>query len=368
MVESEEQVQLSFFPIFLHNRGYTMSHPMTKARPNYSAKKAPGAAHRDGPQAPAWPSFTGTSQFVGVSPSGLVTVFVDPALGPLGLQNAQDLVNNADGIMTANNAIFGAAAEAVNVIIFALGGATDGTGGADHDGCDFTTGAAIEVDASFGSAARVSGLFEAELSECMMGGNLCGVSTGEALSRWCASVISNNALADFVTAPTWFNDGPLNFVDQTDPTDQNADSTGCGMAFLSWLLSLGHGLDTIAQAMVSLGDSGTLAQLYADLTGNPAANAWPTFIAAVQALPGGVTSDDPFNGAPQAAQLTQRASLASVAQAAKILASIIADLGAGKAAHQITANVSAILGLAAKPSSAAGARCSTKSRRLLPTK
>ena len=42
--------------------------------------------------------------------------------------------------------------------LFALGGATDGTGGADHNGCDYTTGAAIEVCASFGHSARVSAL------------------------------------------------------------------------------------------------------------------------------------------------------------------------------------------------------------------
>jgi hypothetical protein len=68
-------------------------------------------------------------------------------------------------------------------------------------GCDYVTGAAIEVCASFGNSARVSALFEAELSECSMGGNLCGVSTGEALSRWCATVIGNSALSDFATAP-----------------------------------------------------------------------------------------------------------------------------------------------------------------------
>jgi hypothetical protein len=52
--------------------------------------------------------------------------------------------------------------------------------------------------------------------------------------------------------------------------------------------------------MVALGDSGTLAALYAQLTGDAATNAWPKFQAAVQALPGGVTSDDPFNGFSQA--------------------------------------------------------------------
>src|ERR1700758_2176544 len=112
-----------------------------------------------------------------------------------------------------------------------------------------------------------------------------GVSTGEALSRWCASVISNNALSDFATAPTWAQDGMPNYVDQTDPTDQNADSTGCGMAFISWLMSQGHSLSEIAQEMVALKDAGTFAQLYANLTSDSASNAWPNFEAAASALP-----------------------------------------------------------------------------------
>jgi hypothetical protein len=263
---------------------------------------------RDAPVAPQWPSYTGTSQFVGTSPSGSVTVFVDPSLGATGLQNAQDLVNDADRVVSANNTIFGTPGGPVDVIIFALGGATDGTGGADHLGCDYTTGAAIEVCASFGNSARVSALFEAELSECPMGGNLCGVSTGEALSRWCAAVIGNNALSDFATAPQWAQDGQPDWVDRVDPTDQDADSIGCGMAFISWLMSQGNSLNQIAPAMVSLGASGTLAQLYANLTGDSASNAWSKFQAAVQALPNGVTSDDPFGGA---AQPTQPAALSA---------------------------------------------------------
>jgi hypothetical protein len=91
-----------------------------------------------------------------------------------------------------------------------------------------------------------------------------------------------------------------NWVDTAEPTDQDPDSTGCGMAFLSWLLSQGHTLPQIAQAMVGLGDSGTLAQLYAQITSDSAGNAWAKFSAAVNALPGGVTTDDPFNGMPAA--------------------------------------------------------------------
>ena len=180
-----------------------MSHRLQATQ--FSQKKA-SPIKRDAPVAPQWPSYKGQSQLVGTSPSGRVTVFVDPSLGDPGLQNAQDLVNDADRVASANDQIFGTTGGPVSVIVFALGGATDGTGGADHMGCDYTSGAAIEVCASFGNSSRVSALFEAELSECSMGGNLCGVSTGEALSRWCAAVVGSNALSDFATAPTWAND------------------------------------------------------------------------------------------------------------------------------------------------------------------
>jgi hypothetical protein len=244
--------------------------------------------------APAWPSYTGVSHRVGASPSGRVTVYVDPSLGAPALKNAEDLVKDADRVATANDALFGRAGGAVSVIIFALGGATDGSGGADHGGCDYTTGSAIEVCASFGNSARVSALFEAELSECSMGGALCGVSAGEALSRWCAAAIGGDVLADFATAPQWAQDGMPDFVNHTDPTDQSADSTGCGMAFLSWLQSEKFALSRIAPAMVPAGEKGTLAQLYGKLTGDAAASAWPKFKAAIGALAGGVTNDDPF--------------------------------------------------------------------------
>lgn len=277
--------------------------------PNHSKathkKKKP--VNPAGPTAPQWPSYKGTSQFVGTSPSGRVTVYVDPTLGQPGLQNAQDLLNDGDRVVAANDTIFGTTGGPVSVIVFALGNATDGTGGADHMGCDYTNGAAIEVDASFGNSARVSALFEAELSECSMNGNLCGQSTGEALSRWCAAVVGNNALSDFATAPVWAQDGMPDFVNKTDPTDQNADSTGCGMAFLSWLMSLGHSLDKIAPAMVALGDAGTLAQVYANLTADAASNAWTKFQNAIKALPNGVTNDDPFGGAQSAQVASLRA-------------------------------------------------------------
>jgi len=93
--------------------------------------------------APQWPSYAGHSQFVAISPNGRVTVYVDPTLGTPALRNAQDLVNDADRVVAANDAIFGTPGAPVSVIVFAPGDATDGTGGADHMGCDYTSGAAI---------------------------------------------------------------------------------------------------------------------------------------------------------------------------------------------------------------------------------
>src|SRR5882672_1061639 len=249
--------------------------------------------------APRWPSYTGVSHYIGTSATTEVAVYVDPGLGDPAMQNGKDLVADADRVVKANNAIFATPSQPVSVIVFALGGKTDGTGGADHNTCDYTNGADIEVCASFGNSGRVSALFEAELSECSMSGNLCGVSTGEALSRWCAAQIGNNALSDFASAPTWFSDGMPNFVDQTDPTDQNYDSTGCGMAFISWLMSQGFLLSQIAQELVTLTANGTFANLYENLTGSSADTAWSSFQAAVQNLPNGVNSDDPFGSAVQ---------------------------------------------------------------------
>lgn len=333
------------------------------SKSSHHRKKKPPVPNGGNPQsAPTWPSYKGQSELVGTSPSGKVTVYVDPSLGQKALQNAQDLLNDADRVVTANDQIFGTTGGAVSVIVFALGGQTDGTGGADHMGCDYSVGNAIEVDASYGNSARVSALFEAELSECSMNGNLCGESTGEALSRWCAAVIGNNALADFATAPQWVSDGMPNFVDKTDNTDQSADSTGCGMAFISWMISLGYGLEKIAPAMVNLGNAGTFAQLYAGLTGDSSSNAWSKFKSAINGLPSGVNDDDPFGGLANPLQMSHL-SPESAELVGRIFATLMADIAAGRSAEQIAANVRGAMLPVSRP--AAPTVCEPRSKRLL---
>ena len=259
------------------------------------------AVHQSGPRRllgadsphPAWPTFQGGAVLVGAS-RGMVSVYVDRALGDQAVVNATDLLADADRIVADNNAVFAIVGGPVSVLVCGLSGATDGSGGADHGGCDFMSGGAIEVCAAFGNSILVGALFEAELAECAMNGALCGSSTGEALSRWCAAEICQNAIASWATAPAWVAAGMPNWVDHTFQSDMHEPSVGCAMAFISWLRSQGFTLGTIAQRMVALGDDGTLAQLHAAVMGAPAYGTWQEFECAVAELPDGVSDDDPF--------------------------------------------------------------------------
>ena len=97
--------------------------------------------------APIWPGFRGTSQFVGSTSDGIVTVYVDPNLGPQGLQNAQDLLADAPRVVAANNAIFGTPGGAVSIIVYALAALRTALG-APTTWCDYQSGDNIEVCAS----------------------------------------------------------------------------------------------------------------------------------------------------------------------------------------------------------------------------
>jgi hypothetical protein len=117
----------------------------------------------------------------------------------------------------------------------------------------------------------------------------------------------------------------------------------------------------IAPVMVSLGDGGTLAQLYASLTGDAAANAWPTFTAAVNGL-SGVNSDDPFGGVFPTAQVAQLEP-ATIELAAKIFSTILSDVVAGRSAQHSVANVRAMM-LMGTTARTGAAQCKVGSHRL----
>ncbi len=241
---------------------------------------------------PHWASYSFTGRYAQLlgSASG-VDVWYDPGSPDGCLQNAKDLLADMPRIVAFNQGVFGGGGKgAADALVWAMAGITNGNGGADHGGCTFHDGGAIELCQSTGQSMRCSALFEAEYSECCMNGRLCGYATGEALSRWCAMAVSNNALANYATAPRWQYLGCPNFVDVVSPSDSDYTAIGCGMAFLSWLMGRhGKTLNGVARAMVHNGDSGTLAQLYGP-------SAWTDFMADVVGI-GLITNDNPF-GAP----------------------------------------------------------------------
>jgi hypothetical protein len=228
---------------------------------------------------------------------GHASVYYDPALGAAGKALAEQVFSQMARTIVACEVFFGMAALDFNVIIADLqgNGAHNGLGGAYHYGCDFTTGRTMYVDAAFGIPERTIGLVVAELTECFMGyqnkGWNCGGSNGEALSRFLAELRSGNALAPYASVPAWDQAGRPNWIDQTEATDRNVVSTGCGVLYLWWMVSQGYTPARITQAGGS-----TLAENYSAVAApQPASQAWTYFSAALAKFPQGtINTDNPW--------------------------------------------------------------------------
>jgi hypothetical protein len=232
-----------------------------------------------------------------VGVAGNVTVFYDPSLGTPGQTLATELLGRVvppyDDVQT-NFSVTGSSA---NVVVAPLSGDNDGSGGAYHYGCDFATGGTLYVDATFANT-QVNPLdlevllYVAELSECFMGlqnlGWGCGYSNGEALSRFFAEIETpaGTMPSEFVTGPSWAQAGYPDWISQTEDTDQDAVSVGCGIVYIYWLRSQAYSTARITQAAGS-----TLAANYQTLTGKT--TAYQDLRAALAGK--SVTSDNPFS-------------------------------------------------------------------------
>lgn len=233
-----------------------------------------------------------------VGATGNVTVYYDQALGSQGLDLARQMLTAVGTPYSDMQNFFGVAGAAVSVVIAPVDGATDGSSGAYHYGCDFTAGGVLYLDATF-TNAKVNpldlevGLYVAELSESFMGpqghGWNCGYSNGEALSRFLAERETPPATMDgFATGPAWDQAGRPNWIDQTEQTDQDSVSTGCGVVFCYWMRSLGFSVPQLVHA-----GGATLSANYQTLTGKR--TAYQDLLAALSGVT--ITSDDPFGSA-----------------------------------------------------------------------
>jgi len=226
---------------------------------------------------------------------GNVTVLYDPSLGAPGLALASQMLNAVTSPYNGMQAFFGISGGAVSVVIAPLSGNNDGSGGAYHYGCDFTSGGVLYLDATFASATvnplnLEVGLYVAELSEAFMGlqnrGWGCGYSNGEALSRFCAEQETPNGTMDaFATGPTWDQAGRPDWISTTEQTDQDAVSIGCGIVYIYWMSSLGF-----KNAQIVQGGGTTFADNYQSLTGKT--TAYDDLLAALVGVT--IDSDNPF--------------------------------------------------------------------------
>jgi hypothetical protein len=236
---------------------------------------------------------------LGQTKDGRVALWYESSAGPQALAVANAILPQIDGLMAGNDQIFGGQGRAGNILLVALDGATDGSTGAYHYGCDFTSGSDWYEDLAFGNPRLTLGLVQAEVVESYMGlqnkGWGCGDSHGEALSRFLAEMVSggpDGALLDYSTGPAWAQAGFPNWIDATEPTDGDPISIGCGMVYLWWLVKRGFTPSQIVQAGCP---ARTLGSNYSALGLGP--TAWPDFLAAVEKLPV-ITGDNPWGVAP----------------------------------------------------------------------
>lgn len=240
------------------------------------------------------PALDYPSTQVGVA--GNITVCYDPALGTPGLNLANQLLGSVVAPYQDMENFFGIAGGAVTVLIAPLSGHNDGSGGAYHYGCDFTSGGTLYLDATFASTANALdleiGLYVAELSESFMGaqnkGWGCGYSNGEGLSRYLAELETPlGTLNLFETGSDWASAGFPDWVSTTENTDQDGISTGCSIVYIYWMRSRAFTTNQIVQA-----GGATLAANYQTLTGKT--TAYADLRAAVAGMT--IASDDPFSG------------------------------------------------------------------------
>ena len=226
---------------------------------------------------------------------GHITVSYDPSLGGQGLTLATQMLAVVSAPYQQMQSNFATTGGPVTVVVAPLSGNNDGSGGAYHYGCDFSSGGVLYLDATFANTTIKPldlevALYVAELSEAFMGtqnrGWGCGFSNGEGLSRYLAENASPGIIPGWgVTGPSWAAAGFPDWVTKTEPTDRDYTSTGCAIVYLYWMRSLGFTISEIVQA-----GGTTLAANYQALTGK--STAYQDLLAAVKGLK--VTSDNPF--------------------------------------------------------------------------
>jgi hypothetical protein len=218
-------------------------------------------------------------------------VYLDPALGADGVQDAQGVLAECEGDYTAVSGYFGGiAAGPFRVVLFANpGGAYHFGCGATDLFCDARTAPADGDYSEFLDIAEFAEVFEA----VQAAGWDCGKSNGEGLSRVLATDAYPNELDGFATAGAWLDSARQNFVDHNFGTDTDPAANGCSVLFLNWLrFQLNYSWEQIVGAAAP-----TLGETYTKLTGKK--DGFKQFDTLLnqrfpKGQPSGLTTDNPF--------------------------------------------------------------------------
>ena len=223
-------------------------------------------------------------------------VSYDPVLGTQGLSLATQMLNSVAGPYKDMQTLFGIAGGTVNVVIAPLSGNDDGSGGAYHDGCDFTVGGVLYLDATFASTT-VNPLnlevrpYVAELSESFMGpqnrGWGCGFSNGEALSRFLFAEQEHQTVLSTHSRPAPRGIRPVARIGSVPP--RRPIKTPSALDAGSFTFTGCAGLASRSRRSSKTGGA-TFTSNYKTLTGKT--SAYQDLLAAVKNL--SITSDNPF--------------------------------------------------------------------------
>jgi hypothetical protein len=218
-------------------------------------------------------------------------VYVDPALGPDGVKDADVVLEKCEADYTKISTYFGGLqAGPFNVILFHY------PSGAYHNACAATDlFCHAPTNPARGTYSELLNIMEfVEVFEAKHGkGWDCGKSNGEALSRVLATDIHPHETKDFATAASWLDSTRRNYIDHTSGTDTGTVGNGCSALFLNWLH---HQLKHPWQRIVAAG-APTLGQTYTTLTGKT--DGFSRFKALIDSHfpagpPSGLTTDNPF--------------------------------------------------------------------------
>src|SRR2546423_2083328 len=157
--------------------------------------------------------------------------------------------------------------------------------------CQAKTTASPAIDFTrFALLAEVIEVF----SDAQAQGWNCKASNGEGLSRVLATALYPAELGNFNSAAKWLNTpGRPDYINKTDPSDNNYVSIGCSVLFLNYLhYQLSFPWDKIVQAAAP-----TLGQTYSILTGsNECLQPFKSLLQPhyPEGTPAKLTTDNPF--------------------------------------------------------------------------